>query len=172
MKRKTKRDFGVLEERRRAGMKLLGRQVAQAEIARRLGVSRAAVCQWQAQCRGRRGAAWKRRPLGAPPKLTAAHKVQLARLLQQGAQAHGFLNDLWTLPRVADVLAQTCGVRLHCGHLWRVLGALGWSVQKPERRAFQRDEAAIAHWKKHTWPALKKKPGVRAAPSSLWTKAD
>jgi hypothetical protein len=56
--------------------------------------------------------------------------------------------------------------------VWRVLGALGWSVQKPERRAFQRDEAAIAHWKQHTWPALKKKPGAKSARSSLWMKAD
>jgi transposase len=160
-----------MERRRREGMRLLGQKVTQAEVARRLGVTPAAVCKWDARRRARPGTAWQRRPQGKPPKLTPRHKEQLCRALKKGAQAHGFLNELWTLPRIATVLATTCGVRLHPGHLWRVLGALGWSVQKPERRAFQRDEAAIAHWKRHTWPALKKKPGAKGARSSAWTKA-
>jgi transposase len=171
MKTKTNRDFEALEQRRREGMRLLSQRVAQAEVARRLNVSPAAVCKWEARRKAHPGGAWKRRPQGKPPKLTARHKERLCRILQKGAQAHGFLNDLWTLPRIASVLEASCGVRLHPGHLWRVLGALGWSVQKPERRALQRDEAAIAHWKRHTWPALKKKPGAKGAPSSLSTKA-
>jgi transposase len=171
MRTKTKRDFEALEERRREGMRLLGRRIAQAEVARRLGVTPAAVCKWEARRKAQPGVAWKRRPLGKPPKLTVRHKEQLRAALKKGAQAHGFLNELWTLPRIAQVLESTCGVRLHPGHLWRVLGTLGWSVQKPERRAFQRDEASIAHWKKHTWPALKKKPGAKGAPSSSSTRA-
>lgn len=171
MKTKTKRDFEALERRRREGMRLLGQRVAQAEVARRLGVSPAAVCKWEARRKAKPGGAWKRRPQGKPPKLTARHKEQLCRILQAGAQAHGFLNDLWTLPRIATVLESTCGVRLHPGHLWRVLGTLGWSVQKPERRALQRDEVAIAHWKRHTWPALKKKRGAKGGRSSLSMKA-
>lgn len=172
MRTKTKRDFAALEGRRREGMRLLARRIPQAEVARRLGVTPAAVCKWEARRKAQPGAAWKRRPQGKPPKLTVRHKEQLRAALKQGAQAHGFLNELWTLPRIAQVLESTCGVRLHPGHLWRVLGALGWSVQKPERRAFQRDEAAIAHWKKHTWPALKKRPGAKGAPSSSSTRAD
>jgi transposase len=171
MKQRTKRDFGKLEERRREGMRLLGRQVPQAEVARRLGVTPAAVCKWNQRRKARTGAAWKRRALGAPPKLTSPLKEKLRRMLLDGAQAHGFLTDLWTLPRVAAALETACGLRLHCGHLWRVLGALGFSPQRPERRAFQRDEAAIARWKKRTWPALKKKPAGSAAPWSSSTKA-
>jgi transposase len=152
-------------------MRLLARQVPQAEVARRLGVTAAAVCKWDRRRKAGKGAAWKRRPLGTPPKLTPRHKEQLRRVLLAGAQAHGFLTDLWTLPRVAAALATTCGLRLHPGHLWRVLGALGFSPQRPARRAFQRDEAAIARWKKRTWPALKKKPAGSAAPLSSSTKA-
>lgn len=160
-----------MEQRRREGMRLLAQRVPQAEVARRLEVSPAAVCKWEARRKGQRGAAWKRRPQGKPPKLTAPHKQRLRRALEKGAQAHGFLNELWTLPRMAAVLEATCGVRLHPGHLWRVLGTLGWSVQKPERRALQRDEAAIAHWRRHTWPALKKRPGAKGARSSSSMKA-
>ena len=108
---------------------------------------------------------------GPPAPGNAAHKEQLRRALRRGAQAHGFVNELWTLPRIAAVLQATCGVRLHPGHLWRVLGALGWSVQKPERRAFQRDEAAITRWKEHTWPALKKSPAGAAHPCLHLMKA-
>jgi transposase len=110
--------------------------------------------------------------LGRPVKLTAGHRARLEQVLRQGAQAHGFLTDLWTLPRLATVLERQTGVRVHPGHLWRVLGAMGWSVQRPEKRAVQRDEAAIARWRRHTWPALKKSPAGSGAPSSSSTKAD
>lgn len=106
MKAKTKRDFAAMEQRRREGMRLLGQAVPQAEVARRLGVTPAAVCKWAARRKTQPGRAWQRRPLGKPPKLTAPHKEQLRRALKQGAQAHGFLNELWTLPRIASVLEE------------------------------------------------------------------
>jgi transposase len=157
----TRRDFAALEARRRQAFALLDEGLAPAEVARRVGVSRAAVCQWQR--RARRATPWQRGRLGRPPKLTARHKEKLRHALVRGAQAHGFLNDLWTLPRVAAVLARLTGVRLHPAHVGRVLGALGWSTQRPAHRALQRDEAAIARWKKSTWPALKKTPGTSGA---------
>lgn len=158
MATKTKRDLEAMEQRRRRGMRLLGEGIAQAEVARRCGVSRTSVLRWQQQRKSRRGAVWKRRPLGRPSKLSAGQKAQLGQALLRGAQAHGFLNDLWTLPRVSELIHRQSGVRLHPGHVWRVLGQMGWSVQRPTGKATQRDEAAIARWKKHTWPALKKSP--------------
>lgn len=159
-----------MERRRRRGMELLADGLAQAEVARRLGVSPATVCRWNGR-RQQGGHAWRRRPLGRPVKVTAGHRARLERVLKQGAQAHGFLTDLWTLPRIAAVLEREAGVRVHPGHLWRVLGAMGWSVQRPEKRALQRDEKAIARWRRHTWPALKKSPAGRSAPSCSSTKA-
>ena len=147
-----------MEQRRREGMSLLARGLSQAEVARRCGVSRVSARRWEHQRRGGAVAAWKRRPLGRRPKLNSVHKQKLEKALLQGAQAHGFLNDLWTLPRVAELIHRQSGVRLHPGHVWRVLGRLGWSLQRPAGKATQRDEAAIARWKKHTWPALKKSP--------------
>lgn len=156
MRTKTKRDLDGMELRRREGMRLLGQGISQAEVARRCGVSRPTALRWEQQRQSGQGAAWKRRPLGRRPKLKPTDKQQLEKALLQGAQAHGFLNDLWTLPRVAQLIQRQSGVRLHPGHVWRVLGRMGWSVQRPTGKAAQRDEAAIARWKKHTWPALKK----------------
>lgn len=158
MSGKTKRDLDGLEARRRKGMGLLARGVSQAAVARQCGVSRVSARRWEQQRQAAGTQAWKRRPLGRRPKLTPAHKHALAKALEQGAQAHGFLNDLWTLPRVAALIERQSGVRLHPGHVWRLLGQMGWSLQRPSGRAVQRDEAAIARWKKQTWPALKKSP--------------
>jgi transposase len=158
MKTKTKRDLDGMETRRRKGMRLLALGVSQAEVARQCGISRVSALRWEQQRQAAKSKAWKRRPLGRRPKLTLAHKQTLEKALEQGAQAHGFLNDLWTLPRVATLIERQCDVRLHPGHVWRLLGQMGWSLQRPSGRAVQRDEAAIARWKKHTWPALKKSP--------------
>jgi transposase len=158
MTTKTKRDLEGMESRRREGMRLLSQGMAQAEVARRCVVSRPTALRWDRQRKSVRGPAWKRRPLGRRPKLTATGKQRLEKALLQGAQAHGFLNDLWTLPRVAELIQRQSGVRLHPGHVWRVLGRMGWSIQRPAGKAAQRDEATIARWKKHTWPTLKKSP--------------
>ena len=97
---------------------------------------------------------------GRPPKLTARQRARLPRLLVQGAVALGFATDLWTTGRIATLIRQRFGVPLHRAHVGRVLAALGWSCQKPERRAVERDEAAITHWKRYRWVAIKKKPGA------------
>ena len=131
MKTKTKRDLEAMEKRRREGMRFLGRRISQAEVARRCGVSRTTALRWERQRKATSVAAWKRRALGRRAKLTKADKQRLKQALLQGAQAHGFLNDLWTLPRVAQLIHRQSGVRLHPGHVWRVLGAMGWSVQRP-----------------------------------------
>ena len=158
MSTKVRRDIEGMEQRRRKGMGLLAQGVAQAEVARQCGVSRVSALRWERQRKAAKAAAWKRRPLGRRPKLTPSHKHALEKALARGAQAHGFLNDLWTLPRVATLIQRQSGVQLHPGHVWRLLGQLGWSLQRPSGRAVQRDEAAIARWRKHTWPALKKSP--------------
>ena len=83
---------------------------------------------------------------------------RLERALVRGAQVAGFPTDLWTCPRVAQLIAQRFRIRYHVDHIGRLLHALGWSPQKPARRAVERDEEAIRGWVKQTWPTLKKKP--------------
>jgi transposase len=91
-------------------------------------------------------------------------------VLLQGARASGYGTEVWTLQRVADVIAQRTGVVYHPGHVWRLLRYMGWSRQRPARRAKERDEAAIEHWVKTTWPALKGGPSASGAGSSSKTK--
>ena len=122
-----------------------------------LGVSPGAVVLWRTQYerKGEKGLAAKPQ-LGRPPKLSPAQRKKLLRLLKKRPQAHGFPTDLWTLPRVAEVIHKRFGVRYDPSHVWRILNASGWSAQKPERRARERDEQAIERWRRDDWPRIKK----------------
>jgi transposase len=129
----------------------------QQRIADALGVSKGAVSQWMK--RGREGGvqALKRQPApGAPPRLSEEQRAEVPKLLERGAQAHGFRGDVWTCERVAEVIRREFGVSYHPAHVSRLLKALRQSLQKPQRRANQRDEEAIEDWKEERWPSLKK----------------
>ncbi len=118
-----------------------------------------AVSQWLKRARaGGAQALAHRLPPGPPSKLTAEQKRQLVGLLEQGAEAHGFLGDVWTTKRVAALIQQAFAVRYHPAHMSRLLREIDWSVQKPIRRATQRNEAAIREWWTERWPALQAKP--------------
>jgi transposase len=169
---KHKRDFKELEKRRLKGGRLLARGVAQSEVARQLGVTRQTVAAWERRLAEGGSDALKRGELGRPRQLDAAQERELGEVLMAGAVAAGYPTELWTLPRIGKVIAERCGVEYSIGHLWHLLRRMGFSCQKPEKRATQRNEAEIARWKRQTWPALKKKPSARAAPSSSSTKPD
>jgi transposase len=98
--KRYKRDFKELETRRRKGMRLLAQGMAQAEVARRLEVSRQTASSWDARrLEGRQ--AWRRRALGRPGGLEAAQRISLAKMIVAGAVANGFPTESWTLARVA-----------------------------------------------------------------------
>jgi transposase len=101
--------------------------------------------------------ALKRQPApGASPRLSEEQRTKLPELLERGAEAHGFRGESWTCERVAIVIRREFGVSYHPAHVSRLLKALRQSLQKPQRRANQRDEEAIEHWKEKKWPSLKK----------------
>jgi transposase len=106
-------------------------------------------------------------PPGAPSRLSDEQRARLPELLAQGAQAHGFRGELWTCERVAVVIRREFGVSYHPAHVSRVVRALGLSLQKPQRRAEQRDEEAIDYWKQKKWPSLKKGRKRKAEPLCL-----
>jgi transposase len=71
---------------------------------------------------------------------------------------------MWTARRVAEQIRRHWGIEYHPGHVWKVLVGLGWSCQKPERRALQRNERKIRQWKQTQWPRIKKSPRVAGTP--------
>ncbi len=152
-----------LAHRRRVAMALLEQGIKPAQVARAVGTSRASVTRWRQAYEedGDLGLAPKPHP-GKSLRLTAKQRERLGKLLVRGARKHGYSTDLWTLARVAEVIAVNFGVEYHRGHVWYVLRSMGWSCQKPERRARERDEQAIETWRQQEWPHIKKRPKKRA----------
>jgi len=128
---------------------------SQQRIADALGVSKGAVSQWMKRARQGGVQALKRQPApGATPRLSEQERARLPELLERGAEAHGFRGEVWTCERVAEVIRREFGVSYHSAHVSRLVRASGLSLQKPSRRADQRDEEAIERWKEEKWPSL------------------
>ena len=137
-----------LERRRRLAMALLEEGSTQAEVARTLETSTASVSRWKQAYEqdGETALSAKPHP-GRRPKLTAKQQERLANLLLRGPRNHGCSTDLRTLSRVAQEILTHLGVSYDPSGVWHMLRRLGWSCQKPERRARERDEDAIATWR-------------------------
>lgn len=154
------------EARRFRAAQLAEKDWSPTRIAKALGVSVSAVCQWLKILREHgEDALHSQKIEGRPPRVDAAQRAALLELLQQGAEAHGFQGDVWTSQRVSALLAARFGVTLQERQVRRLLHQMGWSRQKPTRRAEQRDEAAIEQWERRRWPTLKKRPNGRIARS-------
>lgn len=166
------RDFAALEKRRLEAARLFAQGKSRAQVARTAGVSWQAADNWHQAWRrsGEAGLKGTGRA-GRKPKVTAAQLAQVEQELLRGPTAHGYATILWTLPRIARLIAKLTGVKYHPGHVWRILRALDWSLQRPEHRAKERDDKAIAHWQRRRWPQRKRGRSVAEHGSCTSTKA-
>jgi transposase len=171
--RGVRRDFAALERRRLEALRLLKQGFNQSEVARRVKVCSQTVSRWaktvsEAGPQALRAA----KRAGRRPLLDGKQRARLITRLLEGPEKLGYETPLWTCARVADLIEREFGIRYHAGHVWKLLRQLNWSPQRPAGRALERNEEAIAEWKRKTWPAIKKKPKKKAAPSFLSTRAD
>jgi len=130
------------------------------EIAEALGSSKGAVSQWLTNARKGGSQALLSRVRGKHAKLTEEQRRLIPDFLWHGPEAYGFRGEVWTCPRVVEVLAREFGVTYHRDHVSRILKELGWTPQIPITRAIQRDEAVIAHWRTDVWPELRRRAVV------------
>jgi len=146
-----------LERRRQIAANLLESGKGIREVARLVEASPSNVLEWKRvlEEKGREGLKAK------PPKyrearLSAEQKEELKKILLKGARAEGYQTELWTLGRITEIIKRHLGVEYHPGHVWKIMRGMGWTAQKPERRARERDEAAIQVWREQEWPRIKK----------------
>jgi transposase len=109
---------------------------------------------------------------GRKSQLTALQTEWVVKALVEGPVSRGYKTNLWTLPRVAALIKELTGVEYHPGHVWRLLGDNGFSCQRPERRAIERDESKIRRWRQVEWPAIRKRAGKEGRTPSSSTKGD
>ena len=162
---RPRRDFQQLEGRRKqAGRLFAAGKLMLAAIARQLKVSRQSVSRWYSEWQsGGVGALTAAGRAGRKPKLAPGQLGKVEKALRQGARGNGFDTDLWTLPRVALVIERLTGVHYHPGHVWKILGAMDWTLQRPAKQARERDPEKVELWRRERWPAVKK----RSAPEGL-----
>jgi len=149
-----------LERRRRKAGTLFKKGVSQADVARRLGISRVAVHYWhQVWKKGKERAdalASKGKP-GPKPRLTPDDTADIEQVLRRGPLAFGYGTEVWTLERITAAIKKTTGATYHPGHVWYILKNLDWSCQKPETLAKERDERSIRRWAKTGWTRVQKR---------------
>lgn len=153
-----------LERRRRRAVALVRQGERVTVVARCLGVDRSSVYRWRKAAKaGTDGLAPRPHP-HRPAALTDAQLRRLEGWLAQGPQAHGWPNALWTAARVGDLIYRKFRVRYHHDHVGRFLRRrLGWTPQKPRRRARERDEAAIRRWQSEEFPRIARQAEARGA---------
>jgi transposase len=151
-----------LQRRRERAVAAVREGQAPAAVARVLGVDRSTVYHWLRQARRPGGLAAK--PRSAPSRLSDPQLQRLEGLLKQGATAHGWATDLWTAARVAEVIRRHFGVRHHPEHVRKVLKRrLGWTSQKPQKKARERNEDGIRRWREEEFPRIARAAADRRA---------
>ena len=147
----------LIEARRRQALRLLDEGYSLGEVGRMTGCAASSVMRWRDTRESGGDKALKVRPApGRPPALSQAQRQRIIKRLMKGAMANGFSTELWTTSRVATLIHQCCRIQYHRSHAARLLHEFGFSCQKPESRALERDEARIEQWKRKDWPRVKK----------------
>jgi transposase len=142
------------------------------EVAAFLGVDPRSVRRWAAAARLHGASGLAARPVsGRPPKLSATQEKIIRRWLTDRPTEHGFATDLWTAPRLAQLIREELGVPLHPGYLSAWLRQRGYTPQKPRRKAREQDVAAVARWLAQDWPRIKKRPAAEGRACCGWTRA-
>lgn len=149
-----------LEERRlRAVREIEVEGATPSSVAKKYKVEIGTIYRWCGQYRKNKKQGLKSRPTpGAPRRLTAEQLVKLEKMLLAGAKANGFGNELWTCPRIKELIKTRFKVDYHVDHIVRLLARMGWSAQRPAKRALERDDKRIRQWVKTDFPNVKKKP--------------
>jgi len=143
-----------LKKRREEALQLLKGGVSVDAVAAQMGVNPQSVRRWRREQKHPKEKS-ERAP-GRAAYLTEKQIKKLEKELLRGAYAHGYSEDYWTLDRIGHVIWTLFGVRYEPSGVWRLMTRIGWSSQKVQRLAIQRDDAEIANWKRRVWPRIKK----------------
>jgi transposase len=144
------------EARRMQAAELFAQDLSNAEIGRRLHVSRQTVSGWYQTWKEQGTDGLKVQLPGQSCRLSQEQKEQILQALVQGPQANGFETTLWTLERITKLIDKLTGISYHPGHVWYLMQELDWTCQKPEPVARERNPAKIDHFVEEEFPRVKR----------------
>lgn len=146
-----------MEARRLKAVPYFKNDWSERRIAKKLRVSGPSVHEWKVAWKEKGTAGLKAGKYGRLSRLSKEKENLVKRNILKGAETHGFSGDYWTLRRLTGALKRWTGVSYQDRSVWHVLKRLGFSCQKPVKRAAERDEKAIRTWISETWPEVKKR---------------
>ena len=152
-----------LERRRKRAVQAVTDGESRKTVAKVLGVHYKTVARRVRAARKPGGLDAKPPPRPAPG-LSDADLRKLEGLLTKGAKAHGWHNELWTAARVARLIEREFGLDYHPEHVRKVLKRrLGWTSQKPRRKARERNDEEVARWVGDEFPRIVRQAWQRSA---------
>ncbi|HOY65085.1 MAG TPA: IS630 family transposase [bacterium] len=153
--RKLKHD--VLEEIRKRAVQQVEAGESPEDVVRTLGFCRATIYNWLAKYREGGMDSLKAKPLsGRPPKLEGKHLQWLYKTIaSKNPLQLDFEYALWTRDMIGELIERKYGLRLSKVSVGRLLKKLGFSPQKPLRRAYQQDAEAVKTWLEVEYPKIK-----------------
>jgi len=128
-------------------------------LAKVLDINPSTIYKWLQQYHDGGWDALKAKPIpGRPPKLSVAQMRWLARTIaEHNPPQEQFPYALWTLALIRELIRSECGVRLSEVSVGRVLRTLGFSPQRPLRKAYQQDPAWVDQWRHKDYPKIRKR---------------
>jgi transposase len=168
-------DHKTLEEIRRMAVERVWEGEKASAVIASYGFSRQIIYKWLREATGKgRGlrALRSRKGTGRPRTLTAKQEHQLFRWINgKDPRQHGFDFGLWTRLVVRKLIADKFGANLGVTAVGKLLAKLGLTPQKPLKRAYERDPAAIEAWKHDTYPSIAKRAKQRRAEIYFWDES-
>ncbi len=153
-------DHKTLEHIRRLAVKrVLEDGEAPSEVMRSFGLCRTTIYRWLQRFEEQGTEALVEKIAQGPePKLTEKQRQQVKRwILGKDPRQYGFDFGLWSRRIVQSLIQDKLGIELGLTAVGRLLAGLEITPQKPLRRAYERDPAAVAQWVQETYPALRKR---------------
>jgi len=168
-------DHKTLEEIRRMAVQRVGEGEKPSAVIASYGLSRQIIYKWLRDAKGKgRGlrALRSRKGTGRPRTLTSKQEQQLFRWINgKDPRQYGFDFGLWTRLVVRKLIADKFGAKLGVTAVGKLLAKLGLTPQKPLKRAYERDPAAIEAWKHDTYPGIAKRAKKRGAEIYFWDES-
>lgn len=155
-KRKKLSEYKVLRKR---AIELWRLSKDQKYISDSLGVAQSTVSNWISAYREKGESSIDYSKVGGSVRrISKLQQERLIELLEEGAVSCGYEGEIWTRPRVRDLIERVFGIKYGLTTVGDLLRDLGYTVQKPSKSSYKQDAEKVRKWKEEELPALKKKP--------------
>jgi len=147
------------EERRRQVIGLRRAGMTYDAVATQVGLSRTGVFDICKRFAERGVAGLRSGPRGPEPGtgrfLDAAQEAEVRDLIRRYTPDELDLPfALWSRAAVQELVLRRCGVRLAVRSMGTYLARWGFTAQRPLRRAYEQDPAAVRRWLRRDYPAI------------------